>query len=159
MPDKGLQKIIRIGSCILLCLATGWISSLFQADALAYWYPLLNKSSLTPPNPVFPIAWSILYVCMGISLGLLLSSNKSDNRLAIRVFAAQLLLNFSWSIVFFRLQSPTGALIILVAMLILLILYAIITHRKYRLSSILFYPYILWTIFAGYLNAFIVFYN
>ena len=47
---------------ILLCFIVGWISMLFQSDSLVEWYPLLNKPSVTPPNFVFPIAWSILYI-------------------------------------------------------------------------------------------------
>ena len=57
---------------ILLCLGVGFAGSLFQARSMIEWYPLLDKSILTPPGIAFPIAWSVIYICMGISLGRLI---------------------------------------------------------------------------------------
>lgn len=67
---KALSFIIPVAVCFLV----GFTASQFQADAIANWYPYLNKPSLTPPNIVFPIAWNILYLCMGISVGFIINS-------------------------------------------------------------------------------------
>lgn len=58
----------------VLCFVLGGLAGWLQHDAINEWYPLLDKPALTPPNAVFPIAWSIIYLCMGISGGLVLTS-------------------------------------------------------------------------------------
>ena len=61
-----LKKILAYTIPVLLCLAIGAIGSYIQAPALKAWYPSLDKSALTPPAIIFPIAWTILYVMISI---------------------------------------------------------------------------------------------
>ena len=58
---------------VLVCFLLGFIAGRIQSDAIENWYPLLDKPALTPPNIAFPIAWSVIYLCIGISAGLILS--------------------------------------------------------------------------------------
>ena len=154
-----MKRILICFAAILICLLSGYIASQFQLDALLNWYPHLNKPELTPPNWVFPIAWTILYICMGISIGLVLSSQRAGKGLLVLLFAVQLALNFSWSIVFFRFGSLWGGLLIIV-LLDVLVLMMINTFRKIdRIAALLMVPYLLWLLFATYLNIGIVLMN
>ena len=56
-----MNKIIPVLVAVIICFSVGVMASYFQVDAIQTWYQFLNKSSLTPPNFIFPIVWSILY--------------------------------------------------------------------------------------------------
>lgn len=75
-----MRKALNIIIPILVCFLVGLSASYFQADAIKNWYPTLIKPVVTPPNIVFPIAWSIIYVCMGLSIGLLINSTIERRR-------------------------------------------------------------------------------
>lgn len=154
-----MHKVFTIPIAVLVCFAVGLTASYFQADALTQWYPLLNRPSLTPPNIVFPIVWSILYLLMGISIGLVTGSMYTDRRAITIVFILQLLLNFLWSILFFYMRNPLWGLIDIVALDIVVLLYIMLTHRHHRTASYLFIPYIVWLIMATYLNGYIYLHN
>ncbi len=141
---------------VLLCFAVGVTASLFQAEALASWYPTLAKATLTPPNAVFPIAWSLLYLCMGISLGLVLRKNGPDKKLLINLFAAQLLFNFLWSFLFFTLRNPLMGFIDILMLDGLVLWYTLAAWKVSRAASGLFIPYLAWLLFATYLNGYIL---
>ena len=108
---------------------------------------------------VFPIAWSILYLCMGISIGLILLTNSRRKSTLIGLFVVQLVLNFLWSFLFFYMRNPFWGLIDIILLDILLIIYAVKSYPVKKWSSILFMPYILWVLFATYLNAYIFLHN
>lgn len=139
-----------------LCLAVGYTASLFQADAMAGWYQTLDRSLLTPPDAVFPIAWGILYVCMGISLG---ESIRKGNRRAILPWALQLAVNFLWSIFFFRLRDPLLGMIDILLLDILVVWYMVVAARASRAAVWLFAPYLLWLLLATYLNGYVCLHN
>lgn len=150
----------RIWACILLtllCFAVGGISSLLQGAALADWYPQLAKSSLTPPAMAFPVAWSLLYLCMGISGGVIATSESSIRRPAMRLWAAQLAFNFGWSLLFFTFENPLLGLLDILALDLLVGLYVVRTLRhRQRLAGWLFVPYLIWILFASYLNLYVL---
>lgn len=154
-----MKKAISIIIPVIVCFLTGYTAQFFQAEAIEHWYPLLNKPTLTPPNIAFPIAWSILYLFMGISIGLIIASESRRKRFFMVLFILQLILNFTWSISFFYLQSPLLGLVNIILLEVMLIYYTIATFKEFRISSILFIPYILWVGFATYLNLYILFYN
>ena len=141
---------------IILCFIVGWISMLFQSEALVEWYPYLIKSSATPPNIGFPIAWGILYICIGISLGRVI--DKGYNRF-VGLWFLQLALNFLWSITFFYMQSPISGLVIIILLDVAVLSYTIVTWGASRLASIIMIPYLMWLGFASYLNFYIWLYN
>ena len=81
-----MKKILAFAVPILVCLLLGYLAGLIQADSIREWYPTLRKPPLTPPNIVFPIAWGILYLCMGISAGLIYLSSAPQRDFLIRLF-------------------------------------------------------------------------
>lgn len=100
-----MNKIIPVLVAVIICFSVGVMASYFQVDAIQTWYPFLNKPSLTPPNFIFPIVWSILYFCMGISIGLIWNTKHRKRKILRWLFSFQLLLNFTWSIYFFYFQK------------------------------------------------------
>lgn len=154
-----MKKILSYIIAATVCLAAGFISSLPQADSIANWYLYLDKSALTPPNVVFPIAWGILYLLMGISIAMIYNTVTAQKKYLMTIFASQLFLNFMWSIIFFYMRSPGWALLNIIVLDILVILYAAKTYPVNRTASILVWPYIIWLMFATYLNLYIVMFN
>lgn len=154
-----MKKIVSIVVSVLICFLVGWSASYFQADAIRSWYPLLNKPELTPPNIAFPIAWSFLYLCMGISIGLIIDSENRRKGYLVKLFLIQLFFNFMWSILFFYFQNPLFGIIDIILLDTVIILYTLKSYRVYKISSLLFLPYMLWVFFATYLNGYILLNN
>lgn len=135
---------------ILIPLTVGSISALVSGNMSIY--PALNKPALSPPSIVFPIVWTILYVLMGISSYIVYSSGNPNKDTALKVYGLQLFFNFCWSILFFRYHLYLFAFIWLIALILLLML---MIKKFYSISPLAAYlqvPYLLWCIFAAYLN-------
>lgn len=154
-----MKKTLDILIPIVVCFLVGLTASYFQSASIESWYPLLNKSDITPPNIAFPIVWSILYLFMGVSIGLIINKENVNKKFFIRLFILQLFFNFIWSIVFFAMQNILLGLINIVILDILVIYYALASYKVKKWSSVLFWPYILWLMLATYLNLYIVIYN
>ena len=154
-----MRKALNIIIPILVCFLVGLSASYFQADAIKNWYPTLIKPVVTPPNIVFPIAWSIIYVCMGLSIGLLINSTIERRRFFIKAFVFQLFFNFTWSISFFYIQNPLIGFINILLLDIFVINYTLKSYQVNKTSSILFIPDVIWLLFATYLNGYILMYN
>ena len=154
-----MRKALNIIIPILVCFLVGLSASYFQADAIKNWYPTLIKPVVTPPNIVFPIAWSIIYVCMGLSIGLLINSTIERRRFFIKAFVFQLFFNFTWSISFFYIQNPLIGFINILLLDNFVVNYTLKSYQVNKTSSILFIPYVIWLLFATYLNGYILMYN
>lgn len=131
---------------VLLPLIGGGIIALFLNFDF---YTTLTKPPLAPPRILFPIAWSILYLLMGITF--LAIKEKKDATLQ-NLFLIQLFVNYLWPIVFFLLESLLGAFVIIVLLDVLVLIWIIDLSRKERLQAYLQIPYFLWLLFATYLN-------
>jgi tryptophan-rich sensory protein len=145
---------IALAVSILVPLAAGFIGSIFTSPSIPHWYADLAKPTLTPPGWVFGPVWTTLFILMGVAAFLVWRRGweKKDVKTALCIFAFQLILNTLWSIVFFGLHSPGGALVEII-FLWLAILATIITCAKIsRTAGWLLAPYILWVSFAVYLN-------
>lgn len=154
-----MRKVLSIIIPILVCFLVGLTASYFQADAIKNWYPTLIKPVLTPPNIVFPIAWSIIYLCMGISIGLIINSATEQKRFFVKAFIMQLFFNFTWSIGFFYFQNPLIGFINILLLDIFVINYTLKSYPVNKASSILFIPYVAWLLFATYLNGYVLMFN
>ena len=119
-------------------------------------YENLNKS-IAVPKIVFPVVLSILYLLMSISLYLILQ--KSKNNKAIQLYFTQLIFNSLWTLIFFGFKLYFLSFIWI---LILTIMIVIMIYEFYHLSKIASFiniPYLLWVIFASYLNLTILLLN
>ena len=116
------------------------------------WYSSLIKSSLNPPSFVFGIVWPILYVLMGII------AYKLAHKIA-PIFIMQLVLNAAWSWIFFYFHAPFIALLDIALLIYLNQKILMVIKEESGALYFLYLPYVLWLLFAAFLNASIVFLN
>lgn len=154
-----MRKVVSIPMWVVICFAVGFLASYLQEESLQTWYPLLRRSVLTPPNIVFPIVWSILYLLMGISAGIVTGSQHPHRRPVLAIFIIQLLLNFMWCIFFFTLRHPLLGFVDILVLDAAVLLYIVRSREVSRVASYLFIPYILWLLMASYLNGYILMCN
>ena len=144
----------------MLPFAAGGIGTYFTFPAIGSWYTTLNKPLFSPPNYVFGPVWTVLYLLMGLSLYMVWNSKHSKNKeTAIKLFLLQIVLNASWSVVFFGLKNPTLAFINIIALWIGIALTIRAFFKVSRHAAYLLYPYIAWVSIAAVLNLAIVFLN
>lgn len=144
---------------LFLCVGGGWLSGLVTRQGIQDWYHHLVLPIGNPPDIVFPIVWTVLYILMAISLTLVWSSDNPNKTTPFIFFFAQLILNFSWSWLFFGMRNP-GVALIDAALLWLCILGTIISFRRHsRLAAYLLLFYLGWVSYALYLNLSILLLN
>jgi tryptophan-rich sensory protein len=151
------NKILKLIASILICQAAGGIGSLFTSPAISTWYVMLQKPSFNPPNWLFAPVWIILFLLMGISLYLIWSKGLENRKIkvAIFVFAIQLILNILWSFLFFGLQLPIYAFAEIIILWLTILLTIVNFYRISKTAGLLLLPYIFWVSFAAVLNFFI----
>lgn len=147
-----MNNKIKFVISITICQFAGIIGSIFTASSVTNWYVTLEKPDFTPPGWIFAPIWVIMYFLMGISLYLLWISKTKDNRKAFTVFAVQLILNASWSFLFFGLKSPLYGLIDILFLLTAIILTILFLYKISVLATALLVPYLVWVVFATVLN-------
>jgi benzodiazapine receptor len=154
MEKKMTIEILKLVMSIVICQLAGVMGSLFTRPAIPTWYATLEKPSFTPPNGVFSPAWITLFVLMGIAAFLVWNKGLSDQRvkIALSIFAVQLILNVLWSVMFFGLRSPLAGLIDIVILWIAISLTILYFFKVSNMAGILLIPYILWVSFAAGLN-------
>lgn len=144
----------RLALFVAICLAAGGVGAWLTNAAVNTWYPTLQRPPLSPPNWIFGPVWTTLYVMMAIAAWLVWRRRTATNiRVALTLFAAQLVLNVAWSALFFYLQNPAAALVDIVALEATLVATAIAFRRIDSKAAALLLPYAAWVAFAAYLNA------
>ena len=135
---------------ILLPLVIGSLSALISGNTSTY--SALSKPPVSPPAVIFPIVWTILYILMGVSSYIIYRSDDSGKYKALLVYAAQLIFNFFWSIIFFGFSQYLFAFIWLIALILLILRMIYLFYRISPIAAYLQIPYIIWCLFAAYLN-------
>ena len=139
-----------------LSFTVAFLGSRAMDENSMLWYSGLVRSSLTPPNIAFPIVWSFLYALMGYSAFRV--ARKAKFR-ALSPYLVQLSLNLSWSWFFFYFRQPSAALAVLFLLLCSLLWTVVEFARHDRTSALLLIPYVIWGIFAFWLNLYVVIHN
>ena len=139
-------------------LALGICSALSGDGATSVWYSHQNQAPWTPPGWVFGVAWTSIMICFSIYMSYLLST-ESTKKFVILSFAAQWILNVSWSPVFFKYQNAMAGLVI-ISLLTLAVTFMLFKNIKsLHVKSVFILPYFLWLLIATSLNAYILFNN
>lgn len=149
------QKIKTYGIAIAIPLAVGGLSALLTRDSMNI-YNEINRPFLAPPSWLFPVAWSILYILMGVSTGMIYEEKWPDTeerRKAFWLYGINLGVNFAWSIIFFNLQAFFGAFVWLLLLIFIIIKMITSFYKIKPLAAYLQIPYIIWCCFATYLTA------
>ena len=140
--------------CLLIPLAVGGLAAWLTMDSMAQ-FAALAQPPLSPPGWVFPVVWTILYLLMGWASFLIWKSGapQAAKRRALGLYGAQLAVNFVWPLLFFRAGLYGFALIWLVILLVMVVETMLAFGRIDRRAAWLLAPYLLWLLFAAYLNA------
>lgn len=138
---------------VLIPLAVGGMSALVTKDNMQL-YSNIKVPPLSPPSWLFPVVWSILYTLMGISFYLVINSKgiEFNKQRAFLFYFLQLFLNFIWSPIFFNNKKYCVALIILILLWVAAVGMIINFYKISKPAGVLQIPYIIWLIFAVYLN-------
>lgn len=139
--------------CISIPLFAGVLSAFITQNSMES-FGQLNKPPVTPPGIFFPIVWTILYILMGISSYLVLTSgrNVSDIFIALTAYVLQLLVNILWPIFFFRLNLYLFSFLVIIVLLLFILRTIRLFYNISQISAYLLIPYLLWVTFAAYLN-------
>jgi tryptophan-rich sensory protein len=135
-------------------LLVGVTAGLATSQGVRLWYPSLTPPPGTPPNLAFPIAWTTLYVLMGIAAWRVWQvAPRPASYPALRLWGWQLLVNAAWSPTFFVGHAIGAGLLICLLLLVLVIATLVAFARQDRLAAILLAPYPIWVAYATWLNA------
>ncbi|HEX5655367.1 MAG TPA: TspO/MBR family protein [Chitinophagaceae bacterium] len=139
---------------ILLTVGIGATAGLFTASGVDSWYTTIQKPSWNPPNWIFGPVWTTLYIMMGIALYLVWKSGSDERvkKIALILFAFQLILNFLWSFIFFDQQQPGWAFLEILILWVFILLTIFAFARVNKAAAWLLVPYISWVSFAAILN-------
>jgi tryptophan-rich sensory protein len=114
------------------------------------WYASLEKPPFNPPNWLFGPAWTLLYILIAVAGWLVWQKTPTGG--VMKVWVAQMILNFLWSPIFFGLEEIRLALIVVLALLVVILIFIVLGWRHHRVAALLFLPYAAWVAFASLLN-------
>ena len=142
--------MVTVPAIVLIGTAVGLLSNSGYGNR---WFAALDLPSITPPGWVFATAWTILYICMGLSLAMVLHARGAKGRgFALLLFFVQLIANFAWSPLFFGAHQVTSALYLIIFMLMVAVATAFAFAPIRKAAAWLLVPYIAWLGFATLLN-------
>ena len=142
---------------LFLSLGTGALASLFTADSREQ-YATLYKPPFAPPGWLFPVVWTILFILMGVAAYLVYISDSPQKTDALKLYLVHLFVNFGWSIIFFRWNAYFLAFTWLLLLIYLVYMVAKEFFEINKIAGILLIPYLIWLIYAGYINLSIALY-
>ena len=155
------KLLLSIVGGVLVSMSLGFLAGQATQSSVNTWYTTLEKPFFNPPNWIFAPVWTVLYLLMGIAVGRVWYYGIHHRlfNTAVYHFGFQLLVNGLWSLVFFGLRNPIGAMVVIVVLLFLIVR----TIQQFRVVDLtatrLLYPYLIWVVFASFLNAGIVLLN
>ncbi len=118
-------------------------------------YKSFEQPPLSPPGIIFPIVWVILYGLMGVASYIIFEERKAseeNQKQALTFYGIQLAVNFIWPILFFKFEAYTLSVFVIILLLVLVIITALKFKEINTVAFWLMVPYIIWLLFATYLN-------
>jgi benzodiazapine receptor len=142
--------LVTVPAIVLLGLLSGILSGSGYGNR---WFDALAKPGFMPPGSVFPVAWTILYILMGVAFAMILNARGARGRgAATAFFLLQLVGNLAWSPIFFALHQTVNALAVIAAVFMFAGIATIFFARIRKAAALLMLPYLAWLLFAGALN-------
>ncbi|WP_452652377.1 TspO/MBR family protein [Sphingomonas qilianensis] len=142
--------IITVPLILLLGFASARLAPM---GANNLWYAALAKPAATPPDWLFPVAWTAIYILLGLALAMVINARGSALRgAAIGLFVVQLVINLIWSPLFFGAHQVFAALIVIVLMFAAALATTLLFGRIRAAAAWLLVPYLVWLVYAGMLN-------
>lgn len=149
-----MKPWLKLLISIAIPLAVGGIAGFFTNAEINGWYQSIEKPNWQPPGWVFGPVWTLLYILMGIALFLVWNSRgeEKEKRTAFVFWGIQMVLNFLWSFIFFRMHEIGWALTEIIVLWISILLTIFSFARISRVAAWLLVPYISWVSFAALLT-------
>ena len=144
-----MSKFKNYALSIIIPLALGGIVGFLISGSMDY--DMLDQPPLSPPSILFPIVWTILYVLMGVSFGILRDKHLNDSNVKL-IYYIQLIVNLLWPIAFFVLKWRLFAFIWILILDVLVVLMIFTFYKRNKTAALLQLPYLAWVLFASYLN-------
>jgi tryptophan-rich sensory protein len=156
IEKKHKKEFLFIPVFVGICFIAPFAGQLLSGTMPNEWYSQLNKPSFNPPNWLFGPVWTALYICMGLAAWAVWRNRKTKRVVqALAVFSIQLILNASWSPVFFGLHKAGLAFAVILALWLAILLTTYMFFRISRFAGWLMIPYLGWVSFATILNGFL----
>ncbi len=144
-----MGKYASLIAFVALVVVVGGVIGIFTAPG--EWYASLQKPPFNPPSWIFGPVWTVLYVLIGIAGWRIWRVDRTSA--AMVAWWVQLALNFLWSPIFFAAENIALALVVVLAMLVTILTFIVLSWRVDRTAAVLFIPYACWVSFASLLNA------
>lgn len=149
-----MKQIVPIIVCIIITETLGFTVGMLTREGTRIYADTMVKPPLSPPALLFPVAWTLLYALMGVGVAMIINSESSGARtLGIILYIAQLFFNLTWSFIFFTFKNYGGALVWIIILFILVAAMTVTFFKVSHVAAFIQIPYIIWLIFATYLNA------
>jgi len=143
-------SLLTVPAIVLLGFLSGRLANSGYGNR---WFDALEKPALMPPGWLFGVAWTILYILMGLALAIVLHARGAKGRgPAITLFLVQLVMNLAWSPLFFRAHQVGSALMLILALIVVVAITIWLFGRIRRVAGLLLLPYLAWLAFASFLN-------
>ena len=136
---------------LLIPLSIGFLSGLLSLGGIKA-FDSLVKPPLSPPGFIFPIVWTILYVLMGISSYLIYKENDYHSNCCLKIYLINLFVNFLWTPLFFGLNLRLFSFIWILLLDVVIVYMIICFYKVNKKAAYLQIPYVIWCLFATYLN-------
>ncbi len=142
--------LVTVPLVLFLGILSGAVAGSGASDP---WFASLVKPAAMPPAWAFPVAWTLLYILIGVALAMIVSARGASGRwIGIALFAAQFALNLAWSPLFFAAHKIGAAFAIILLMIVLTVATALAFARIRQRAALLMLPYLAWICFAAWLN-------
>jgi len=150
MKFKPVAFIINIA----ITLGVGALGAWATFQSVKTWYPTLNKPSFNPPDSLFSPVWTTLYILIGIAAYLVWIRRDKIVHFprTVAIYFIQLILNLSWSFIFFYLHEVGFALAEIILLLIFIVINGLMFYKINKWAGYIFIPYFLWVSFASFLT-------
>lgn len=148
MKNVNVKKLIFY---LLITLVIGSLPSLFIYGSIGS-YDSLNKPLLSPPSIIFPIVWSILYILMSISIYRVMMSENINKDEAKLIYFIQLITNALWTSIFFYFKEYFLSFLWIIMLIVFVSAMFIKFLKIDKVSAYIQIPYLIWLLFAAYLN-------
>ena len=145
------NKFISFVLFFFITFSASFVGRLVTISSKEPWYSQLIKSNYNPPDWIFAPVWITLYLMMTIAIWLFWHSKNRDLN-TIYIYFIHIVFNTTWSIVFFGLHQIFAALFVLLVLIFLIITLILKFKRVNLISYYLMFPYLLWTVYALFLN-------
>jgi len=145
------NKFLSFIFFLIVTFSASFIGTFTTINYKEPWYSQIIKSNYNPPDWVFAPVWTSLYLMMTFAIWIFWHCKNKDTN-TVYIYFFHIIVNTTWSIVFFGLHQIFLAMIVLVILIFFIIVLILRFKRVNLVSYYLMIPYLLWCSYALFLN-------